>query len=74
MIQINGGIVGFFFIYLFPALLQFKCLYFARPKPVFQVVFRASADASDPQNVELNEVTNIYDLEKFDCEDKANFI
>jgi hypothetical protein len=27
LIQLNGGVVGFFFVYFLPAALHFKCLY-----------------------------------------------
>lgn len=29
LITINGGIIGFFFIYLLPAMMHLKCLYFS---------------------------------------------
>ena len=32
LIDINGAVVGFFFIYLIPAVLHIKCLYFSRGK------------------------------------------
>ena len=32
IIDINGAVVGFFFIYLIPAVLHIKCLYFSRGK------------------------------------------
>lgn len=30
LIEINGAIIGFFFIYLLPAVMHFKCLYFPK--------------------------------------------
>jgi hypothetical protein len=32
IIDINGAVIGFFFIYLIPAVLHLKCLYFSRGK------------------------------------------
>ena len=32
IIDINGSVVGFFFIYLIPAVLHIKCLYFSKGK------------------------------------------
>ena len=32
-------VLTFIYFYLVPATLQFKCLYFARPKAVFNIVF-----------------------------------
>ncbi len=32
IIDINGGVVGFFFIYFIPAALHVKCLYFSKGK------------------------------------------
>lgn len=32
IIDINGAVIGFFFIYLMPAALHIKCLYFSRGK------------------------------------------
>jgi len=32
IIDINGAVIGFFFIYLIPAILHLKCLYFSRGK------------------------------------------
>jgi hypothetical protein len=32
IIDINGAVIGFFFIYLIPAVLHIKCLYFSKGK------------------------------------------
>ncbi len=32
LITINGGVIGFFFIYFIPAVLHIKCLYFPKGK------------------------------------------
>lgn len=32
IIDINGAVIGFFFIYLIPAVLHLKCLYFSKGK------------------------------------------
>lgn len=32
IIDINGAVVGFFFIYLLPAMLHLKCMYFSKGK------------------------------------------
>ena len=32
IIDINGAVIGFFFIYLIPVVLHIKCLYFAKGK------------------------------------------
>ena len=35
LIDINGAVIGFFFIYLFPAILHIKCMYFSKGKRSF---------------------------------------
>jgi hypothetical protein len=32
IIDINGAVIGFFFIYLMPAMLHIKCMYFSKGK------------------------------------------
>lgn len=32
IIDINGAVIGFFFIYFLPALLHIKCMYFSKGK------------------------------------------
>ena len=32
IIDINGAVIGFFFIYLIPVILHIKCLYFSKGK------------------------------------------
>jgi hypothetical protein len=33
LIEINGAVIGFFFIYFIPAVMHFKCLYITK-KPI----------------------------------------
>lgn len=54
VIEINGAVIGFFFIYFFPALMQFKCLYFTKPKKIIQIVYKKIKTA-----ISRNEQSNI---------------
>lgn len=47
IIEINGAVVGFFFIYFIPAAMHFKCLYF--PTKIEAITLR-------PRQTELVEV------------------
>ena len=47
LIDINGAVIGFFFIYFFPTVLHIKCMYFSKGKRPYVPLNRSSAN-SDP--------------------------
>ena len=44
IIDINGAVIAFFFIYLIPAVLHLKCLYFSRGKKALLSIEDSSND------------------------------
>lgn len=60
IIAINGAIIGFFNIYLFPAILHVKCLYFSKNK-LSSDEKAAEDDNKKVLNIELNQ-KNYYTL------------
>lgn len=51
IININGAVIGFFFIYLIPAVLHIKCLYFSKGKqPLLELTVITSTEHKDTEN------------------------
>lgn len=47
IIDINGAVIGFFFIYLIPAVLHVKCLYFSKGKKKIPSLTEISDNGKD---------------------------
>jgi len=53
IIDINGAVIGFFFIYLIPAVLHIKCLYFSKGK---KRIPKIELKIEEGQTVEVKQV------------------
>lgn len=49
IIEINGAVIGFFFVYLMPASMHFKCLYLPKKKPPV-IVHQRNTEIFDTKN------------------------
>ena len=51
LIDINGAVIGFFFIYFFPVVLHVKCMYFSKGKRLYVPLNRASFSSDPDQEI-----------------------
>jgi len=47
LIQINGAVIAYFFMYLLPAVMHIRCRYFTKRNVIVHVTQRLTLDFSD---------------------------
>lgn len=57
LIEINGAVIGFFFIYFIPAAMHFKCLYIPTKRPLLELKPRVTQEFDEAsKEMEMGDV------------------
>ena len=61
IVDLNGSVIGFFFIYFLPVILHIRCLYFAKNKISFadKAALMGLSKLNNEQTAERNGIMNI---------------